>query len=327
MSPQTTNMLDTDLHIPAMNVPVPGRVSIVTQPDLETLPTELLVCAVRATESKPWTLPSRLLEYDATLGGALADVASDGEFKGQAGKTTDIIRVSGASARRIVLYGLGDASKCGKYIAKAAALAVEKGRGISAATSVALYIDGARDIGDVSHIAESACIAAYVDERFKGKPSSECDDEKKPPSELVLVGENLRIEQADVVRGQTIAAAVIAAKELINSPANCLTPERLAEAARTIAKEADLEIVVHGREELLRQKMGCYLAVTQGSLREPQLIHLTYRPNGTPNKKIALVGKAICFDSGGYNIKTSAGIATMKIDVSLEFLFSASWSF
>ncbi len=63
--------------------------------------------------------------------------------------------------------------------------------------------------------------------------------------------------------------------------------------------------------------MGCYLGVTQGSLREPQFIHMTYTPEGGAKTKVALVGKAVTFDSGGYNLKAGPGsmIELMKWDM------------
>ena len=62
--------------------------------------------------------------------------------------------------------------------------------------------------------------------------------------------------------------------------------------------------------------MGCYLAVAKGSMHPPQFIHLTYKPSGPAKKKIAFVGKGLCFDSGGYNIKRAeTSIELMKFDM------------
>jgi leucyl aminopeptidase len=98
-------------------------------------------------------------------------------------------------------------------------------------------------------------------------------------------------------------------------PGNLCTPEYLAQTAADIAKRYDMGITVLGRRELEAEKMGSFLAVAQGTPQDPKLIALEYK-GGKPNAKpIVLVGKGLCFDSGGISIKPAQGMEFMKFDM------------
>jgi leucyl aminopeptidase len=135
-------------------------------------------------------------------------------------------------------------------------------------------------------------------------------------AEDVLGVKGSAIRQA-VLRGQSVAAGVAAARDLVNEPANTLNPAELAERARRMAKEKNLAFKMFGPRDMEKQEMGLLLGVARGSDNEPRLIHLTYTPE-TPAKDarvIALVGKGLTFDSGGLSLKTSEGMASMKVDM------------
>jgi leucyl aminopeptidase len=90
----------------------------------------------------------------------------------------------------------------------------------------------------------------------------------------------------------------------------------LAESVRELAQAYGLELTVLGQAECEAQNMGAYLGVAEATDLPPQFIHLVYKPEGTPRKKVAIVGKGLTFDSGGYNIKPSGpSIAMMKMDM------------
>src|SRR5207247_1882674 len=99
------------------------------------------------------------------------------------------------------------------------------------------------------------------------------------------------------------------------APPNELSPSDLARAAAQVAKERRLAIQVHDRAECRRMGMGAFLGVAAGSAEPPKFIHLTYAPPGRRQKRVALVGKGITFDSGGLDLKTSEGMLRMKYDM------------
>jgi leucyl aminopeptidase len=90
----------------------------------------------------------------------------------------------------------------------------------------------------------------------------------------------------------------------------------MAETAEAIAREYGLAIEILEQEDCENLGMGAFLGVAKASDIPPKFIHLTYKPEGTPKRKLAIVGKGLTFDSGGLNIKgAGSGIETMKMDM------------
>jgi leucyl aminopeptidase len=127
-----------------------------------------------------------------------------------------------------------------------------------------------------------------------------------------------RSEEAEARRGTRVGGALCAAanlaRDLVNEPAIALTPVRMAEYAEALAARAGLECRVYDEKGLDELGMGAFLGVARGSHQPPRFIHLTYRPEGAPVRKVALVGKGLTFDSGGLSLKSATGMETMKLD-------------
>jgi leucyl aminopeptidase len=120
-------------------------------------------------------------------------------------------------------------------------------------------------------------------------------------------------EGADVPEISQIAAAVALARDLINTPANLLGPEELAKAARAVAAKHKANFSQIAGEALLKANYPLIHAVGRGSNRPPRLIDFSWGKPTAP--KVTLVGKGVCFDTGGYDLKSSAGMLTMKKDM------------
>ncbi len=121
---------------------------------------------------------------------------------------------------------------------------------------------------------------------------------------------------ATLKRGQTIAAAVMNARDLINAPHNLMNGTMLMNAARKIGKDNKLKVTVLNKKQIEKLKMGAFLGVNKGSDTDANMVILEHKPKGTTGKPIVLVGKGITFDSGGYNLKSGAWFADMKMDMS-----------
>jgi leucyl aminopeptidase len=126
---------------------------------------------------------------------------------------------------------------------------------------------------------------------------------------------NLRLVLPQGVDGEEIsriADGVTLARDLINTPPNDMGPVELAEAARRLARRHGAKFrSVSGA--VLARDYPLIAAVGQGSERAPQLVELTWGNPKAP--KVTLVGKGVCFDTGGYNLKPTSGMATMKKDM------------
>ena len=107
--------------------------------------------------------------------------------------------------------------------------------------------------------------------------------------------------------------ALSEARDLINTPANDLGPAELGEAVQRLALQHEAECRIIVGEELLRQNYPLIYEVGKGSAREPRLIDMRWGKRGAP--LVTLVGKGVCFDTGGLDIKASAGMLLMKKDM------------
>jgi len=109
------------------------------------------------------------------------------------------------------------------------------------------------------------------------------------------------------------ADATMLARDLINIPAEDMGPADLAAAARRLAKSHKAQAKIVIGDALLKQNYPTIHAVGRASVREPRLIDLTWGPRNAP--KVTLVGKGVCFDTGGLNLKNAAGMLRMKKDM------------
>src|SRR4030095_5422979 len=122
--------------------------------------------------------------------------------------------------------------------------------------------------------------------------------------------------RAGIERGALIARCVNEARDLVNGPANEITPTRLADYARALAREHGLGVEVLDRKKCEKLGMGLFLAVARGARERPRFLHLTDAPKGRKAKRsVALVGKGITFDSGGLSLKTAKQMEDMKTDM------------
>lgn len=121
----------------------------------------------------------------------------------------------------------------------------------------------------------------------------------------------------DIKPTQTLAEAVNYTRDLVNTPADRVHPQFLAAEAVAIAKKggAKFKVKVLGEKEAKKLGMGGLLAVGQGSDREVQFIVLEYSGGKKADPTTALVGKGVCFDTGGYNLKVGKVIDDMKMDM------------
>ena len=257
-------------------------------------------------------LTGDLAALDKKLAGNLKEFIEEEEFKGKSNSTAFTRLSSGASIRKVILVGLGKADSFNaESLRRAAASAGKLAKKQKCKTlGISVPVWNHNKAQTARAIAEGLQLALYQDTRFKSEP-----EEKETQVESVdLLG--LSGEEAAVTQANQIASGVMLARELVAAPANELTPVTMAEIAQEIASEHGLEIEILEREDCEKLGMGAFLGVAQASDLPPKFIHLTYKPKGTPKRKLAIVGKGLTFDSGGLNIKgAGSGIETMKMDM------------
>jgi len=153
------------------------------------------------------------------------------------------------------------------------------------------------DIHKVAELfAEMYMLSTYV-ECKQGKEAEICFDAD------VMANEDVR---DDIQRGINYAKGINLAKDLANMPANYMTPQRLSEEAMELAERLALECTVLNKDDLMDLHAGGLLAVNQGSDQKPCMIVLKYQGGASDDPYIALIGKGLTFDAGGYNIKSDS---------------------
>jgi leucyl aminopeptidase len=251
-------------------------------------------------------------DLDRALGGRIARLIESGEGKGSYKKVALLHPDGAIGAARAIAVGLGKRAEFTPERARiAAAVGLARARD-AGATRVAWAVpDGADQAAVGAALAEGALLGAYRFDRYK---SDRDDNDSKGPEEVEIVsGEDLSavIREVDIV-----AEHQNSARDLQNLPSNDLTPVKLAEhALRRAAEIEGLEGEALGPEEIERRAMGGLLSVTRGTHEEPRFIVLRY-DGGGGGPLLALVGKAVTFDSGGISIKPSSKMHEMKMDMS-----------
>ena len=113
----------------------------------------------------------------------------------------------------------------------------------------------------------------------------------------------------------SIIEGIFLARDLVNEPAIVMTPKELANRAREELSPLGVEVEVLGQEKIEELGMEAFLAVSKGSANEPQFIIMKWNGDKDSEEKLALVGKGLTYDSGGYCIKPADGMVTMHSDM------------
>ncbi len=254
------------------------------------------------------------MSLDKALGGWMGKIIKIGDFKGKA-KTDYCVYGDGRiGAKRVLMVGLGAKDKADTdCIRKAAEQAAAKTVSLEGSSLVCAFFNCGKkfDVKKASQaVAEGAFLGGYKYDEFM------TDKENKRPGRLSVTVANG--DNSATNKGATIGLGQQLARTLVVRPANIMYPSQLAAEARKMAKSvAGLTCRVMTEKQLADKKMGGILAVGGGSAKPPRLIELKYSPakikKDTPH--IALIGKAITFDSGGISIKPSANMQDMKMDM------------
>ena len=258
------------------------------------------------------------LRLDTALEGAISQLVNTGEIKGKLNEVTVIHTLGKLPAGRIAIIGLGKKEQLSDDKVRAAiaeACRILQKRGVKAAATIPLGAGNGPITWQSSAqaITEGALLGLYTFRKHISK-----EPETGELNRLTIIESNaarLAELQEGVRFGLITSEAANLARDLVNEPANYMTPTNLAEAARELARTHKLEITILEQEQVRALGMGAFLGVAQGSQQPPMFIVLRYNGRENPENDIALVGKGITFDSGGISIKPSEGMGDMKGDM------------
>lgn len=275
----------------------------------------LLCIALPSGGTSPVTLPASLHGLNQAVGDALQIALSSRDFRG--GRDETLMLNGGANGpRRILLLGMGTTGTT----PSAAATAVRRAAAVAARAALRL------GSGSLAFFADGLT-PAQIEAAVVGLQSGAwqyLDTKTQPPeAERRALVESAEIvaDASDAARkalesGLAIAAGQVLARTLAMMPGNLCTPDFLASTGQEIASQHHMRVTVLDRAGLTKEAMGAFLAVAQGTPVEPWLVALEYMgaPKAT-DPPIALIGKGLCFDSGGISIKPAPNMEQMKFDM------------
>jgi leucyl aminopeptidase len=256
---------------------------------------------------------------DKALGGAIRELLQTKEFEGKANEVVLFHTQGKVPAKRLILVGLGKRKDVGlDQIRQAMGHAAKRVRQAKAGSfSVAVPSVTLRGVSlvDVAQVmVEGALLGSYQFNVYR----SERPPNRDVTAMSMLTPQKSQIRQLaeGVRRGVAAAEATVFVRDLCNHPSNVMTPTKIANEAKAIAKETGVSLKILEQKEMEELGMGALLGVAKGSHEPPKFIILQY--HGSKKKDdppVVLVGKTITFDTGGISLKPAENMEQMKADM------------
>lgn len=256
---------------------------------------------------------------DKAMDGVVSGMVQSGELSGKEGNFTLLHTLGKLTASKVVIAGLGKPAEL--TVEKLRRVAGEMGRFLRRvkAKKVAVEALGAGFQGISGELSGQALTEGIIMGMYTFCKYLTKDPDSGTIDELLIV-ESDTVKAGEVERGLRLgcvtAEAVNAVRDMVNEPANCMTPAGMAEFAKSLAQKYILDCTILEREQMTELGMGALLGVSQGSAQPPKFIILNYRGDTNSSEVIGWIGKAITFDSGGISLKPADGMELMKGDMS-----------
>ncbi len=274
--------------------------------DLHSLDTPLLVLALGPDPRAD----GDLARLDKALEGSLSRTFDRRDFRGGRDETLHLGGVA-KGPQRILLVGMGAPTDRPGALKRAAAIAARQAHRMGAGSLAFRAADS--DPMSVEYAAIGLTAGAWEYTDLKTLPPAE--ERRAPLTDATIIVADTKAASPGLEAGQAIGAGQSLARRLAMMPGNLCTPDLLEATGREIAGRHGMKVTVLGREGLERESMGSFLCVAQGTQQEPKLVALEHRRGKKGAPPIVLVGKGLCFDSGGISIKPAQGMEMMKFDM------------
>ncbi|MDQ0198848.1 leucyl aminopeptidase [Neobacillus ginsengisoli] len=267
---------------------------------------------------RPEKFTGRLAKLDDLFEGQLTELVKNGDISAKLKSISKVHSFGKIGSKRIWFVGLGKekdltfellCEALGRVFKELKAAKQEEAAVLlNSFTSVQL--DGL----EAAHaMSEAYALATY---QFSGYRQKSNEPEKSLKN-ITVYSEGYEQEdiRASLTVGYAFGKGTNSARNLVNTPGNLLTATDMANYAQELAAKYDFEVEILDVGEIEKLGMGAFLAVNQGSVEPPKMIVLKYQGKDQWEDVIGLVGKGVTFDTGGYSIKTKAGIVGMKTDM------------
>ena len=255
---------------------------------------------------------------DAALGGLISRAIARGDLRGKLGEVLVLYPEGRIPAARVLVAGLGKSDKFSyETVRVASANAAKRARELGA-TSMHTIVHGAGVGGLDPEKAAEAVVEGSILGLYRFRELKTESPDRPDVRHLSLVEQDPAKASAierGARAGQAIAESTSFARDLVNLPANILTPGKMAEIASNMAGIAGLSARILDEGEIMRVGMNAYLSVARGSHHPPRFIIVEHNSRRQDYPCVVLVGKAVTFDSGGLSLKPAEGMEGMKGDM------------
>jgi len=279
-----------------------------SQTSLTSLETSCLLLPIWQDEA----LSASAVSVNDALDGMIDAAINEDGFDAKLGATKVLFTASAIKAQRVILLGIGKRDKFSESNFTLAVAKVARAARQIKRDALALILPDAISVSALSNAAtQGALMGLHVYTDF-------LSEDAKPfaVNQITILSDNENEAKAGIAEGQLIAAANLRVRHLVDTPSNLKSPQTLAADAEKIAKEHHLICEIWDEKRLQEERMGAFYGVGMGSANPPRLIRLEHCPAGLENDKpLVLVGKGVTYDTGGYSLKPSTSMDTMKDDM------------
>ena len=233
-------------------------------------------------------------------------------FKGNLGEIHSQISYTGD---KVLLVGLGEKNKLQADNLRTVYFKVGKELMKSKVKSVDINVAKFENIDydkTLEAIVEGLLQSEYSFEKYLSEKKT------KPSVENVyldILEEHENMAKEIIEETINLVDGIFFARDLVNEPAMYMTPGVLANNAKSQLEELGVKVDIYNKKEIEKLGMNAFLAVAEGSVNEPKLIVMNYEGDPNSEEKLALVGKGLLFDSGGYSLKPANSMVTMHSDM------------
>ncbi|MGL5244276.1 MAG: leucyl aminopeptidase [Sarcina sp.] len=255
---------------------------------------------------------------DEEINNKLNKLKLKGKIKGSLGETVNLIKCINDDIQDIVILGLGKEKDIDKEKLRRAFGKVQKNIKQLKSEEVVIQVINIKgiSIGDFIKIAyEGLNLSAYKFDKYK----SDKEDEKIV--NIYFSGEvinDIKIKDYEYILEETknVIEAIYHSRDIVNEPANVIYPETLAIKTIEFGESYGFEVEIFNDIEIEDLGMEAFLSVGKGSDKKPRLIVMRYLGDEeNSDRRLGLVGKGLTYDSGGYSLKPTDGMVTMKSDM------------
>jgi leucyl aminopeptidase len=252
--------------------------------------------------------------FDQQGGGSIERAIAASRFTGAKGQTLSVLGQENIG--RLLLLGVGKVRELDARAAESLGslvVADANAAGQKAMTVVVDPVKGSKlsPAAVATHIALGAQLRGYRFDKYKTKEKPE---QKATLEQLTVVVSTVAEARRAYARLEPTINAVFFTRDLVSEPANVLYPAEFARRAKELTK-LGVKVEILGEAEMKKLGMGALLGVGQGSARDSQLLVMRWMNGPKSQAPVALIGKGVCFDTGGISIKPAGGMEDMKWDM------------